>query len=184
MAVLATWVPEDALLGAVAPLALAAAAGTCLVVDLDPDGPRYPGEATLASLVADSPHRDHLTPRRRGVAVLANGGVAGEDARPVLDALVAGWPNVVLRLPATPHRPDVSGVVPVVLDLPGSVVVAVTGRRVVQRSAVTVRRRHGAGVVVLPSVRRSTVRTLLDGRLPGPGRWMAAWRPVWRMRWV
>ena len=52
MPALAIWSPDDGVLGAVAPLALAAAAGTALVVDLDPGGPRYPGEATLGALVA------------------------------------------------------------------------------------------------------------------------------------
>ena len=40
MPALAIWSPEDGVLGAVAPLGLAAAAGTALVVDLDPRGPR------------------------------------------------------------------------------------------------------------------------------------------------
>jgi hypothetical protein len=63
---LAVWSPEDGILGAVAPLALAAAAGTALVVDLDPGGPRYPGAATLAGLVADGPRRSDLEPDAKG----------------------------------------------------------------------------------------------------------------------
>ena len=69
MPALSIWSPEDGVLGAVAPLGLAAAAGTALVVDLDPGGPRYPGPATLADLVADGPRRGDLSPSRRGVSI-------------------------------------------------------------------------------------------------------------------
>ncbi len=48
---LAIWSPDDEVLGAVAPLGLAAAAGTAVVVDLDPDGPRYSGEVTTRRAV-------------------------------------------------------------------------------------------------------------------------------------
>src|SRR3990172_4895059 len=47
---LAVWTAFDGLLSAVAPLGLAAAAGTALVVDLDPAGPPYPGRNSLAGL--------------------------------------------------------------------------------------------------------------------------------------
>ena len=98
MPALAIWSPEDALLGAVAPLALAAAAGTALVVDLDPQGPRYPGSGSLADLVRDQPRRDDLRPGRAGVAVLRNGGIDPEAAEEVLVALAKDWPAVVFRL--------------------------------------------------------------------------------------
>ncbi|MEE8489046.1 MAG: hypothetical protein V3S43_01840, partial [Acidimicrobiia bacterium] len=84
MPALAIWSPEDGVLGAVAPLGLAAASGTALVVDLDPNGPNYPGASSLAALVADGPRRSDLQPVRKGVAVLANGGIEPEDAEAVL----------------------------------------------------------------------------------------------------
>ena len=86
-------------------LALAAAAGTALVVDLDPQGPAYPGNADLAELVAEGPTRRDLEPERSGVAVLRNGGVPEEEAAEVLNALAARWPAVVFRLPPR-RRPD------------------------------------------------------------------------------
>ena len=181
MAVLATWAPEDAVLGAVAPLALAAAAGTCLVIHLD-DTRGVRGDLTLAGLVSGGPRAADLSPRRRGVAVLANGGVGHDEAREVIDALAGGWPAVVLACPAAPSRPDLTGLVPVMLDsTPGGA--APRGPRVVQR----VRRRRtpsDPGVVTLPRVSRATIDGLLDGRLPGPTRWMRAWRAVWGKRWV
>ena len=74
MPALAVWTPEDGLLGALAPLGLAAAAsGSALVVDLDEGGPHYPGEASLADLVRAGSRRADLYPERRGVAVLRNG---------------------------------------------------------------------------------------------------------------
>ena len=95
------------MLGALAPLGLGAAAGTALVVDLDPAGPHYPGAGSLANLVADGPRRSDLSPDRAGLAVLRNGGIDAAEADEVLTALEAGWPSVVVRLPAgSTRRPD------------------------------------------------------------------------------
>ena len=63
MPALAVWTPEDGLLGALAPLGLAAACpGPVLVIDLDDGGPQYLGEQSLADLVADGPRLDDLRP--------------------------------------------------------------------------------------------------------------------------
>lgn len=181
MTVLATWAPEDAVLGAVAPLALAAAAGTCLVVHLDDLGAGE-GEATLAELVADGPRGSHLVPDRRGVAVIRNGGIAAGEALDVVAALASGWPAVVLARRTGPDRPQGRGLVPVVVEgvTAGG---QVRGPRVVQR----VRRRRidaEPGVVLLPAVSRASIEAMLAGRFPGPTRWMRRWRQVWGMRWV
>ena len=105
MPALAVWTPEDGLAGALVPLGIAAAAPTALFVDLDALGPAYPGSATLARLVADGPRRRDLEPESRGIAVLSNGGIDLADATEVVQALIAGWPRVVLRLPPRP-RPE------------------------------------------------------------------------------
>src|SRR5690606_397227 len=62
----------DDLLGAIAPLGLAVAARTALVVDLVADGASYPAERTLPEVVAEGPRRAELVPERSGVAVLPN----------------------------------------------------------------------------------------------------------------
>ena len=49
MPVLSIWSSEGGVLGVVAPLALAASAGTALVIDLDPHGPGYAGTGSLGS---------------------------------------------------------------------------------------------------------------------------------------
>lgn len=176
MPALAIWSPEDAVLGAVAPLGLAAAAGTALVVDLDPAGPRYPGSGSLAELVADGPRRSDLGPDRRGVAVLANGGVDPSEARTVVDALVDGWPAVVLRLPA--DHAGGGGAVPIVPLVPGSLFGGYGSEAVFQRAGWRVAAPDGA--VVLPRPRRSTIAMLLTGAVPPPGdRWVASWRALW-----
>ncbi len=176
MPALAIWSPEDGVLGAIAPLGLAAAAGTALVVDLDPFGPRYPGAGSLAELVADGPKRSDLEPSRRGVAVLANGGIEPESAAPVLDAIVEGWPAVVLRLP--PTHDGSSGAIPVLPLVPGGLLRELGPPAVYQRSGWRVPSPEGA--VVLPRPRRSTLGMLLTGMAPPPGdRWVAAWRPLW-----
>ena len=181
MPALAIWSPEDEVLGAVAPLALGAAAGTALVVDLDPDGPQYPGNVSLANLVADGPTRADLSPHRRGVAVVRNGGVDPQDAEVVLRALVEGWPAVVFRLPAG-HIADGSAL-PILPLIPGSLLRRFPGPAVYQRSAWRVQVPPGA--VVLPRPDSGTLNTLLSGRTPHPAdRWIRAWRRVWRNAWA
>lgn len=181
MAVLATWAPEDAVLGAVAPRALAAAAGTCLVVDLDPLKPAPIGHTTLADIVNDGPRAADLAPRRRGVAILAGGDVAWEDAADLVGVLGRTWPAVVVACPVGPARPVMSGIVPVLLDtrhrrspLTGAAVLQTVGRSL---------RRTSPEVVRLPPVDRGSIDRLLDGRLVSPSRWMRAWKTVWRLRW-
>jgi hypothetical protein len=176
MPALAIWSPEDAVLGAVAPLGLAAAAGTALVVDLDPHGPRYPGSGSLAALVADGPRRSDLSPDRRGVAVLANGGIDREDARAVIDALVDGWPAVVIRLPG--DYAGGAGAVPVVPLVPGDLLSVYGSDAVFQQAGWRVPSPDAA--IVLPRPRRSTISMLLTGMSPPPAdRWVGAWRELW-----
>jgi hypothetical protein len=181
MPAVAVWSPEDEVLGVVAPLALAAAAGTALVVDLDPGGPLYPGDVTLADLVDDGPTRTDLTPSRRGVAVMRNGGVEPGAAEEVLRALVDGWPAVVLRMPAA--HVGGSGAIPILPLVPGRALRRFPGPVVYQRSAWRV----GVpdGTLVLPRPRAGTIAALLEGRMPPPGdRWIRAWRKVWDRPWV
>ncbi len=178
------WTPEDGLLGAVAPLGLAAAAGgTALVVDLDPEGPRYPGRGSLADLVADEPRRADLTPDRPGLAVLRNGGVQPAAAASVIAAIITGWPNVVLRLPPRP-RPEAAPapVVPVRALLPAAVF-PWDGRPAVYQQTGWRLLRPGAGPV-LPRPRANTWAALLDGSLPAPDRWVRALRGVWSYPWA
>lgn len=176
MPVVAIWSPLDGVLGAVGPLALAAAAGTALVVDLDPHGPRYPGDTSLAHLVAEGPRRADLVPERRGIAVLGNGGVEPEAAEEVLHALVEGWPSVVFRLP--PDHRGGDGAIPVVPLLPGGLMADFGSPAVYQRSGWSIDP-PGPGIV-LPRPRRSTLGALLTGGMPPPGdRWIGAWRALW-----
>lgn len=180
MAALRTWSPHDAMLGTVAPLALALAApGPALVIDLDPSARVLAGAMTLAGLVADGPRRTDLSPgRRRGVAVVGNGGVDERDAAEVVSALVAGWPHVVLRSPPS-RRPGGEGVVPVIPLGPGPV--PEVSPAVYQRGPWPVDRSLRG--VVLPRPRAVTIRSLLEGRRPRPSRWLRAWRPVWSSPW-
>lgn len=183
-AVLAAWTPEDGLLGALAPLGLAAASGTALVVDLDPLGPRYPGVRSLADLVGDGPSRSELEPDGRGVAVLRNGGIRAAEAAEVVTALISRWPRVVLRLPPRPVPNGVSvPVVPIRLLVPGGLLPASVDAAVYQATP------HpmplpGPGIR-LPVPARRTTAALLTGRMPGRGdRWIRAWRAVWEGPWT
>jgi hypothetical protein len=178
MALLAVRTPEDGLLGALAPLGLGAAAGTALVVDLDPAGPHYPGTGSLASLVADGPRRSDLSPDRAGLAVLRNGGIDAAEADEVLAALEAGWPSVVVRLPAgSARRPDLV-VRPLV---PGGLFPA-------GDTGVTVFQDLGFRLPVagprLPVLSRGTAAALLAGSIPSRSRWVRAWKPAWAGAWA
>lgn len=183
MPALAIWTPEDGVLGALAPLGLAIAGGTALVVDLDSLGPRYPGSRSLADLVSEGPRRADLGPARRGVAVLRNGGVSAAAAAEVVAALLAGWERVVLRLPPRPMPADAGApVVPVHLLLPGGLFARSVGPAVYQ-STRAVLPLPGPGWR-LPVPARGTVAGLLRGRLPVAGdRWVRAWRRVWEGPW-
>ncbi len=182
MAALAIWTPEDGLLGAIAPLGLAAAAGTALVVDLDPDGPRYPGMTSLAALVEEGPRRSDLEPRRRGLAVMSNGGVRMPEAAPVVEALLAGWPHLVLRLPPRPVPEAPIPIVPVHPLLPGSLRPVTEGAAVYQRTGFGVPA-PGPGPL-LPVPAKRTIDHLLRGILGPPDRWRRAWSSVWEWPWA
>jgi hypothetical protein len=179
VAVLAVRTPEDGLLGALAPLGLGAAAGTALVVDLDPSGPHYPGAGSLADLVAEGPRRSDLSPDRKGLAVLRNGGVGANAAGEVLAALEDGWPAVVFRLPGitTAGREADLIVHPLVpgglfqSPLPGTAVFQDLGFRI------------PAPGPQLPVLGRSTAAALLAGSVPGRSRWVRAWKPAWEGKW-
>jgi hypothetical protein len=152
------------------------------VVDLDIGGPHYPGERSLAEMASGGVRRDDLIPRP-GIAVLRNGGVTAADAAPVVSALVAAHPTVVLRLPPRPH-PDGVGlpVVPVRLLLPGGWF-PWGGHPAVYQATPAVARMPGVGVR-LPIPRPATVESLLRGRRPlQRDRWVAAWRAAWGFPW-
>lgn len=183
MPALAVWTPEDGLLGALAPLGLALASPEpALVVDLDPDGPRYPGDASLARLVAEEPRRDDLRPGRGAVAVLRNGGIRSGEAARVLEALLDGWGRVVLRLPPRGRSPVPVPVVPVRLLLPGALFDRQEGPAVYQATPVAARL-PGPGIR-LPVPARSTVTALVRGGAPPRwDRWVRSWRRVWDAPW-
>lgn len=171
----------DGVLGTVAPLALAAAAGTALVVDLDPLGPSYPGSGSLAELVEQGPRLDDLRPSRSGVAVLRNGGIEASAAREVVAALERGWPRVVLRLPPN-TEPAAGPVVPVVPLLPGGLTPPCDRPAVFQQIGWHLKA-PGPGIIMkMPA--RATVAALLEGHLPVRSRWVRSWRRVWEMPWA
>ncbi len=185
MAALATWAPEDGVLGAVAPLALAATQPTALVVDLDPGGPRYPSERSLRALVEEGPRAADLAPSGRGIAMLANGGIDCAAAAEIVDLLLAGWPAVVLRVPPQVPSEVPAPVVPVRLLVPGRWFPA-HGRGVYQPVGGTwrqARRLRAAGSIVLPQAPRRVLAAYLQGARPPVGRWPAAWRRVWEAPW-
>jgi hypothetical protein len=171
------------LLGALAPLGLAAAAGTALVVDLDPYGPHYPGSNSLAEMVAGGPRQADLVPSRRGVAVLRNGGIEPSLSAEVVSALLERWERVVLRLPPRPAPGPVGvGVVPVRLLIPTDLFPH-GGSAAVYQSTPIVMRLPCPGVR-LPVPSKATVAALLVGRLPVAGdRWVRAWSRVWELSW-
>ena len=181
MATLAIACETDGVLGIVAPLALAASVPTALVVDLDREGPHYPGSGSLAELVEQGPRLDDLRPERRGVAVLRNGGIDASDAGEVIAALVKGWPNVVLRLSRAATSLSVP-LVPVVPLLPGGMTQRCDRPAVYQQLGW---HEPAPGPAVrLPTPARGAVAALLEGRVPFRSRWVRSWHQIWSMPWV
>jgi len=181
MPVLAIRVPEDGVLGAVAPLGLAVAApGPAVVIDLDPEGPAYPGEGSLRSLIDEGPRRADLTPSRRGFAVLRNGDVSLEEAAPVIEAMIGGWPNTVLRLP--PRGIDRSfPTVTLRLLVPGGLF-GVDSSPVAYQSAGWRLPPPGPGPL-LPRPAPRTLGHLMTGVLAVPDRWLRGLGKLWDMPW-
>ncbi|HEX9978880.1 MAG TPA: hypothetical protein VGB41_09650 [Acidimicrobiia bacterium] len=153
------------------------------MVDLDPGGPRYPGDRSLADLVADGVRRPDLEPGT-GVAVLRNGGVLPVEAREVIGTLLERHPVVVLRLPPRPAPgPIPVPVVPVRLLVSGDWYATGEGRAVYQATP-SWGRMPGEGIR-LPVPKVGTVEALLRGRRPSrDDRWIAAWKKAWTVSWT
>lgn len=163
----------DPVLHRIGPFGLAAAAGTCLVIDLDPTAADLPGP-TLASLLTEGATSSHLRSERAGVAVIGNGGVSEGEAEDLVAALVAGWPAVVLRVP--PGAPSVRFLP---LDPP-----ELRPRRAFRAVWQASMRGSTAPGIVLPPLRRAAVRSLCAGRLEPRSRWVRSWAPVWGASWT
>jgi hypothetical protein len=168
---------HDGVLGVIAPLGLALARDTALVVDLDPNGPAYPGSSSLADLIRRSPRRADLEPSRSGVAVLRNGGVDPDEAASVVEALAHGWPALVLRLGGAPPAFVGSPTLTVVPLLPGILAPAPNEGAVYQQTGFLAAP-PGPGLI-LPRPSAGTVGRLLRGIVPGPSRWIRAWARAW-----
>jgi hypothetical protein len=171
----------DSVLSVVAPLGLAAAAPEpALMIDLDPAGPHYPGPRSLAEMVDSGPTRAEMSPSPgRRLAVLRNGGVHPDEAVPVVEALAASWPRIVVRVeaPVTPVWP----VIPVVPLLPG-ILAPPRGRAAVWQATTLSDEPPGPGPV-LPPLTRSILTGLLRMHTQPGGRWVTAWRRVWGLPW-
>jgi hypothetical protein len=178
---------SDHVLSVVAPVGLAvAAARPALVIDLDPEGPAYPGTRSLADLVGEGPTRAELFPRLpgadgAGVALLRNGGIGWEPAIPMIEALAQQWPALVLRLPGS-GGPWPWPVVPVVCLLPG-ILRPLGGRAAVWQSMMSRRDPAPGPGPVLPALNRSALSGMLTLRSEPRGRWVRAWSQVWELPW-
>jgi hypothetical protein len=168
------------MIGAIAPIGLAASAPTALVIDLDPEGPHYPGKLALADLVRESPRQADLEPGHAGTAVLRNGGIRAAQAREVVDALITHWPNVVLRLGRS-QSTDLAPIVPVGVLMPGGLLNLPAAPAVYQRTGWPGEPK--ADGVILPRPRAATVAALLTGKIPRRSRWVRAWSQVWDYPW-
>jgi hypothetical protein len=178
---------SDHVLSVVAPVGLAAAAARpALVIDLDPEGPAYPGTRSLADLVGEGPTRAELLPRLpgadgAGVALVRNGGIGWEPAIPMVEALAQRWPALVLRLPGS-GGPWPWPVVPVVCLLPG-ILRPLGGKAAVWQSTMSRRDLAPGPGPVLPALNRSALSGMLTFRSEPRGRWVRAWSQVWELPW-
>lgn len=169
----------DPVLHHIAPIGLAAAVETALVVDLDGDAPSYAGAPTLAELADRGLRRQELVPDRTGVAIIGNGGVTHDEALNLLEVLGRNWPRVVVRI----GRQAVPGLVsvPVIPLLPDPLCPALDRPAVFQT---LYRGQHPpvAGVV-LPPLSRSHASSLIGGVVEARWRWVRAFAKVWELPW-
>jgi hypothetical protein len=175
--ILGVWSP-DPVLSVIAPIGLAVAAGTALIVDLG--NPTQQSGRTLADLHRDGPSLSELSPGRSGVAFLPGGTLEGVAAMELIEQLAVHWPAVVVRAPAADPA---LAMVPVVPLFPGRFTPFSLPSHGVWQPVGAGREPPGPGPV-LPRLRVGAVRQMLSGRLPRRSRWVAAWRPVWEMPWA
>lgn len=168
----------DEVLAALSPLALALAAGDALVVDLDGDGPLYPGPRTLAEVVEEGPRLAEMNPDRAGVAILPNGGADPAAGVETVVRLAQSWPAVVARVGTDPVP---FPVIPVRPLWPGFL--APAGERPSVWQMVRGGGEPPGPGPVLPPPGGATVTALLSGRRPVRSRWVRAWRRVWELPW-
>ncbi len=168
-------VPDDRILGRLAPIGMGAAAGTCLVVDLA-DRIGYRGAATtLGALRTSGFHRSHLQPGREGVAIVSRGDLAIDEALDVTSELVRRWPATVIRMPAldvaSPRRPIV--VRPFLPELE-----AESPERVVWQRLSLGQQPPGPS---LPPISRGRAQQILRGAVSSRWRWVRSWAQIWRL---
>lgn len=168
---------DDPVMSVAAPLGLAAAIGTALVIDLE-DRLGGPSARTLVDIAADGPRLEEARPSRKGIAVIRSGGLGMGDVRDLTFRLASSWPAVVVRLGGGDWS---ELVVPVRTLYPGLLAPLSATPAVWQRV------RGGVGPPgpgpVLPYLGAGTVRRILSGGAPAPGRWVTAWRAVWEAPW-
>ncbi len=175
--ILGVWSP-DPVLSVIAPIGLAVAAGTALIVDLG--APARQSGRTLADLHRDGPTLSELSPGRSGVAFIPGGALDRGLALELVEQLAAHWPAIVVRAPV---GDTALATVPVVPLFPGMFNLFTVPAHAVWQPVGAGREPPGPGPV-LPGLRARAVRLMLSGRLPRRSRWIAAWRPIWEMPWA
>lgn len=175
--ILGVWSP-DPVLSVVAPVGLAAVAGTTLVVDLATD--TRLSSRTLAGLAADGPSATDLSPGRPGVAFMSGGVIDRDDASAMIAKLARHWPAIVIRV-SDDDLPF--AIVPVIPLFPGRFTPVMVPSHGVWQPVGAGREPPGPGPV-LPRLRAGLVRRVLAGQLPGRSRWVGAWASVWEMPWA
>jgi hypothetical protein len=179
MPALAVFSPEDYTLATIAALTLASTRSTALVIDLDSRQHRWCDGQSLRCLIEEGPTGSDLHPVRSGVALVGNGGIEPYEASEVLEALIAGWEDVILVLPHDLEVPV--PIVPVRPHADPTLLVPFTRPAVYVKSGWT-----GPTATPGPIVRRpraAAIQRLMGGGLPVPGRWIRDWSAVWGMPW-
>lgn len=156
----------DPILHVLAPVCLAAAAGTAVVIDCDPNSGWPFSVGSLSDLVADGPTARDLHPTTTGVALLGGPIADGAELDPLLEALQSTWPAVIIRAEAT-----TSSAVRVEPALPWRPATDVTVGTGIGHAP--------AGGIPAPPIR--LVRRVMRGHIDPRWRWIRHWRPVWEL---
>lgn len=175
--VLAVTAP-DPVMSVLAPVGLASAAGTALVIDLVRARPGA-GRRTLSDVVTEGPRLDEISPGRSGVASIGAGSLGASETLEAAQMLASRWPAVVVRVPGGSWP---GPVVPVHV-LYGSDLTTWDQGPAVWQPLAGGGRPPGPGPI-LPSVGPRLVRHVLNGWMPRSGRWVTAWGRVWGIPWA
>jgi hypothetical protein len=168
---------DDPVLSWVGTVGLAAVSGSALVIDLV--GPSDHGDRSLKEIVDEGPRLVELNPGRAGIAMVSGMDLTTAALSDAVEKLRRSWPALVVR---SDGRTWQGSTVPYKLLYPG-VLAPTDPRPAVWQACRSLQKPPGPGPI-LPPLRPTVVRAMLNLRVPRPRRWVDSWQRIWEMPWA